>query len=136
MYIGESGEDYLEAIFILHRRGGNVRNVELAAFMNHSKPSITNAVKELKKRGLAEKLDNGQILLTEEGFRIASKIYERHCFFKSLLIEAGVDETKAQSEACRMEHSISQDSFVKLRSELNKLRALEIDRSKSMEHRK
>lgn len=115
MNIGESGEDYLEAILILHKRGGSVRNVELANYMGYAKPSITYAIKELKKRGLIEKTETGDIVLTEEGNRMAVKVYERHCFFHDLLCSAGIDELTAQQEACRMEHAISDESFSKLK---------------------
>lgn len=122
MNIGESGEDYLEAILILKKKGGSVRNVELANFMGYAKPSITHAMKELKKRGLIEKTEVGDILLTEEGNRIAVKIYERHCFFQDILCKAGIDERTAQQEACRMEHAISDESFKKLKESIKEKR--------------
>lgn len=115
MGIGVSGEDYLEAILILQKRGGSVRNVELANFMGYAKPSITHAIKALKKHGLIKKTENGEILFTEEGNKIAPQIYERHCFFHDFLCEAGVDEQTAQQEACRMEHTVTEESFQKLK---------------------
>ncbi|QBE95144.1 Transcriptional regulator MntR [Blautia producta] len=122
MGIGVSGEDYLEAILILKKRGGSVRNVELASFMGYAKPSITYAVKELKKHGLVEKTEDGDILLTEVGNRIAVKIYERHCFFHDFLCEAGIDERTAQREACRMEHTVTEESFQKLKERYKDLK--------------
>ncbi|MDD3797245.1 MAG: metal-dependent transcriptional regulator [Lachnospiraceae bacterium] len=125
MSIGESGEDYLEAILLLRKKGGSVRNVEIANFMGYAKPSITHAMKELKKCGLIEKTDDGEILLTEEGNRMASQIYERHCFFHDLLYEAGIDEQTAQQEACRMEHIVTEESFQKLKKRFKNMKTQE-----------
>lgn len=125
MYIGESGEDYLEAVLILRKKGGAVRSIELANFMGYAKPSITHAVRELRKKGLITKNEEGELYLTEEGEKIAVTIYGRHCFFYNLLCELGIDEQTAQHDACRMEHSMSEESFQRLKKKINELRILE-----------
>ncbi|CVI64935.1 manganese transport regulator MntR [Clostridiales bacterium CHKCI001] len=53
--------------------------------------------------------------LTDEGQEVAEKIYERHCFFRELLIAMGVAPKTAEVEACRMEHVISEESFERLK---------------------
>ena len=53
--------------------------------------------------------------LTDKGRETAEKIYERHCYFKRWLIEAGVEDATAEQEACRIEHDISEQSFEKLK---------------------
>lgn len=118
MGVGKAGEDYLEAVLILHNKRGMVRAVDLARYMNYSKPSISHAVKELKKQGCLTIGEDGNIRLTDEGKHIAETIYERHRFFTNALIEAGVKPDIAEQDACRMEHAISQESFEKLRQAL------------------
>ena len=116
MKLYESGEDYLEAILMLQKRMGEsaVRSVDLARHMRFSKPSISHAVGVLKDGGFLIMDKDGFLHLTEEGREIAEKIYERHQFFTEQLIAAGVNETTAEEDACRIEHAISDESFQKL----------------------
>ena len=79
--LGKSMEDYLEAIFILHKRKGNVRSVDVATYMNFSKPSICHAVKELRKKGYLTTSDDSALCLTEKGMTLARQVYDRHSFF-------------------------------------------------------
>ena len=118
MKIHASGEDYLEAILILQKQMGEsaVRSVDLARQMGFSKPSISHAVGVLRDGGFLTVDKDGFLHLTEEGREIAEKIYERHQFFTEQLIAAGVNETTAEQDACRIEHAISDESFQKLKN--------------------
>lgn len=116
MELGKSLEDYLEAILVLKNKNGTVHSVELARYMNFSKPSISHATKELRKKGYLDMETDGNLKLTEEGQAIAEKIYERHLFFKEQLMKAGVDLANAERDACRIEHAISEESFQKLKA--------------------
>ena len=111
-------EDYLEAILIIKNRKGYVRSVDVAGFMNYSKPSVSHAVSQLRDGGFLTVEDNGCLVLTESGLQTAQEIYERHLFFKKLLMSVGVDEDTAEQEACRIEHNVSEDTFNKLKSNL------------------
>lgn len=114
--ISESGEDYLEAIFLLHNKRGYVRCVDIAEYLGYSKPSISRAVSMLEDGGYLIREKNGNLVLTESGTRIAKLTYEKHCFFKTQLIGAGVEPEQAEREACRMEHTVSEDSFRKMKA--------------------
>lgn len=118
MKLHASGEDYLEAILILQKQMGEsaVRSVDLARHMGFSKPSISHAVGVLRDGGFLTVDKDGFLHLTEEGREIAEKIYERHQFFTEQLIAAGVNETTAEQDACRIEHAISDESFQKLKN--------------------
>ncbi len=116
MKIHSSGEDYLEAILILKNKNGYVRSIDLARFMNYSKPSISQAVSTLRDGGFVDVDEHGHLLLTELGKEVAERIYERHLFFKEKLILIGVDPATAEDEACRIEHVISDDTFKKLKN--------------------
>lgn len=110
MGIQESGEMYLENILILSEKG-KVRSVDIAEFMNFSKPSISRAMGILRNDGYIEIDSNGYITLTESGLGIAEKIYERHRVLSALLIKIGVSEDVATEDACRVEHFISDETF-------------------------
>lgn len=113
--IQKSGEDYLEAILILSKKQLTVRSVDLAEFFEYSKPSVSRAVSILKNGGFLTMDESGFLRLTDIGSEVAVKIYERHQFFRDKLIEAGVAPEKAEKEGCQMEHTISEDSFQKLK---------------------
>ncbi len=115
MNLHASGEDYLEAILIIKNRKGYVRSIDVAGFMNYSKPSVSHAVSLLRDGGFISVDENGYLNLTDAGREIAEKIYERHLFFKQKLMKAGVDEKTAEEEACRIEHDISDDTFNKIK---------------------
>lgn len=111
----ESGENYLETILILIQKGKGVRSIDIAEEMGFSKPSISRAVGILKKDGYIEVDSGGFISLTDLGYEIAEKIYERHRVITRFLIKLGVNEVTAAEDACRIEHDISDESFQKLK---------------------
>jgi len=108
----ESGENYLETILILKEEKRCVRSVDIANRLGYAKPSVSRAVGLLKERGFVTVGDNGDLCLTEAGFKKANAIYERHKIISKLL--SGllcVDKNTADSDACRIEHVISEESF-------------------------
>lgn len=115
MTLGKSLEDYLETILILKIKKGMVRSIDVADYMEFSKPSVSHAVKQLKTQGFLLMDNNGQLLLTDSGQAMAEKTYERHCFFTKYLTEMGVDPKLAESDACKLEHVISDECFQKLK---------------------
>jgi Mn-dependent DtxR family transcriptional regulator len=117
--LGRSQEDYLEAILILKMRKGEVHCVDIADFMKFSRPSVSYAIKELRKKEFVEMNRDASLELSEKGRVLAEKIYERHEFFKKVLIEAGVQQDIAEKEGCFMEHVLCDDSFQKLKKHWN-----------------
>ena len=115
MKLYASGEDYLETILILRREMGMVRSVDVARHMDVSKPSVCHAVAVLQEGGFLAVDGDHFLHLTEQGRIIAEKIYERHRFFTDRLIEAGVDPKTAETDACRIEHVISDETFRRLK---------------------
>ena len=105
-----SGEDYLEAILVLKRKKGMVRSVDVARHLEVSKPSVCHAVATLKEGGFLTMDEDSFLHLTDVGQEVAEQTYEKHCFFTRQLVAAGVDPQTAEREACRMEHTISQES--------------------------
>ena len=115
MKLYASGEDYLEAILVLQQKQGMVRSVDVARHMDVSKPSVCHAVATLRNGGFLTMDEDHFLHLTGIGREVATTIYERHCFFTEQLIAAGVDPKTAEADACRMEHVISTESFLRLK---------------------
>jgi Mn-dependent DtxR family transcriptional regulator len=111
MQLGESMEDYLEAILYLSKCMDNVRSVDVASYLGFSKPSVSHAVKLMAEKGLIHLDVSKFITLTDEGKKIAEETYERHCFFSEMLQNIGVPKNIAQEDACKIEHVLSQETF-------------------------
>ena len=113
-----SGEDYLEAVLVLQKKKGMVRSVDVARYMEVSKPSVCHAVATLKAGGFLTMDEDFFLRLTDVGQEVAEQTYEKHCFFTRLLIDAGVEPKTAEQNACRMEHDISEESFAAIKKYL------------------
>lgn len=111
MSLNESGEMYLETIYILHQNNSSVRSLDIAEYMGYSKPSVSRAVGLLKNAKYITVDQDGYITLTEAGKRIAESIYDRHTTLAKALMMLGVDEKTATEDACKIEHDISERSF-------------------------
>lgn len=107
----ESLEDYLETILILSKRLSVVRSIDVATELDFSKPSVSVAVKNLKNRGYVTVSEEGYLHLTKEGEMIANSVYERHTLLTDWLVHLGVDPRVAASDACKMEHDITPESY-------------------------
>ena len=111
MVLQESGEMYLETIYILAQKSSFVRSIDVAEYMGFSKPSVSRGMGLLKQGGYLTSDEDGALTLTELGRQTAEKIYERHTVIRDMLIHLGVDEETATQDACRIEHVISEKSF-------------------------
>ena len=120
MHLQESGEMYLESILVLTKEKANVRSIDVVEYMGFSKPSVSRAIGLLKNGGYVTVDDDGYLSLTEVGLEIASKIYERHNILTNLLVRLGVDREVAASDACKLEHDISDESLGAIKRFLEK----------------
>ncbi len=111
MAMQESGEMYLETIYVLTRKSSAVRGIDVGESMGYSKPSVSRAIGLLKRGGLVVTDEQGYIRLTEAGEEKAARIYERHTVLTELLMDLGVDAQTAAEDACRVEHYISDTTF-------------------------
>lgn len=121
MPIHESGEMYLETIYVLLRKNGTVRSVDVSEHMGYSKPSVSRAMGLLRTGGYISVDKDGLITLTPRGEQVAQKIYERHTVLSRLLVALGVSEETAAEDACRLEHAISDESFEAIKAHVKKL---------------
>ena len=122
MAMQESGEMYLETIYVLSQQSSSVRSIDVADHLGYSKPSVSRAVGLLKKDGLLLMDEMGFLKLTEAGEEKARRIYERHIVLSKLLMDLGVDEETATEDACRIEHYISDTSFNAIKAHMQKFR--------------
>ncbi len=111
MNIQESGEMYLETIYVLSQKSDKVRAIDVGEYMGFSKPSVSRALGLLKNGGYVVTDGNGYLSLTNEGREVAEKIYERHEILTKFLTGLGIDEETASHDACKIEHVISDESF-------------------------
>ena len=111
MPIQESGEMYIETIYVLQNKNGRVRSIDICEEMGYSKPSVSRAIGILKKNEYIDVDKKGYITLTDAGNALAQKIYERHTLITRLLETIGVDKDTAAEDACKIEHVISDTSF-------------------------
>ena len=116
----DSNEDYLEAILILKLKNGKVRSIDIANHLNVSKPGVNKAMNVLKENDLIEKDHYGDVTLTSKGEEIAKKIYKKHTTIKDFLLKLGVSEETSDIDCCKIEHVISEETFIAIKNYLNK----------------
>lgn len=114
----ESIEDYLETILTLQKKLGQVRSIDIANEMNFSKPSVSVAMKNLREKGFITIDEGGHILLTDEGQRQATVVLEKHTIITNWLVSLGVNQETAQEDACRLEHDMSEETFMALKKHI------------------
>ena len=115
MKIYESAEDYLERILILHESSDKVIALDIASSLGYSKASVSRAMKNLRENGYINVASDGNITLTDKGFKVADRIYERHKMLTKLFINLGVDEKVALDDACKIEHDLSDETFAAIK---------------------
>ena len=111
MALHESGQMYLEAIYVLLQQNEKIRAIDVGAYLGYTKPSVSRAIGLLKKSEHISVDSDGYITMTSKGERFAEQLYERHTVLSNLLMALGVDEETATEDACRIEHVISEKSF-------------------------
>lgn len=120
MKLQESGEMYLESIYLLSKKNINVRSIDVAIFTGYSKPSVSRAVGLLKDAELITVSSEGYLRLTDSGLAVAEKMYERHTLLSGLFVSLGVPEDIASDDACKIEHVISETTFLALKNHAKK----------------
>ena len=123
MHLQESGEMYLETIYVLSKKGKGVRAVDVGEYMGFSKPSVSRAMGILRSGGFVELDKDGYLVLTEEGLRVAGRTYARHELFTAFFEAIGVSPEVAEADACKIEHDISDETFEAMKRFTEKMKA-------------
>lgn len=113
--ISRSTEDYLKAIYLLSGEKEEIKTSDIASFMKVKAPSASEKLKSLKEKGFVEHKKYGDVSLTERGKKVADEIIERYSDLKKFFKLLGVGQKNAENDACKMEHTISQETMGKLR---------------------
>ena len=114
MSVNEAQENYLERILMLQKHKGYARSVDIARALNVTKASVSHAMRLLREAGHIVMSQDNLIELTDTGLAIARRMMERHEAIALLLIRLGVDSETAYEDACKLEHDLSQQSFLAL----------------------
>ncbi len=118
MELKESGEMYLETIYVLSKRKGFVRSIDVVEEMGYSKPSVSRAMGILRDGGYITVGADGGLNLTEAGLEVAERTYERHTILSEFFMKLGVNEERAVADACKIEHVISSETFAAVKKHL------------------
>ena len=118
MELKESGEMYLETIYVLSKRKGFVRSIDVVEEMGYSKPSVSRAMGILRDGGYITVGADGGLNLTEAGLEVAERTYERHTRLREFILKLGVNEERAVADACKIEHVISSETFAAVKKHL------------------
>lgn len=111
MIIQESAQMYLETVLVLQEEGLQVRSIDIARRMEHSRATVSEWMKKLVANGYLKIDDRGIVTFTREGRKIAESVYERHNVLTDIFISIGVSPEVAREDACRVEHYISDETF-------------------------
>ena len=111
MEIQKSSEDYLETMLMMQKKHGYIRSIDVAEHLGVTKPSVTYATKRLRENGYITMDKDGLITLTDSGMAIATNMLDRHHTLTRFLMALGIDAETAETDACKMEHDISDESF-------------------------
>ncbi len=111
MVIQKASEDYLEAMLMMKEKHGYIRSIDVAAHLNVTKPSVSYATKRLRESGYITMDKDGLITLTDKGMAVAASMLDRHKSLTKFLMMLGVDKETAETDACKLEHDLSEESF-------------------------
>lgn len=111
MQLKESGEMYLETIYVLSKKNPFVRAIDVGEYMGYSKPSVSRAMGLLKEGGYVTSDKEGHLKLTDLGTEVAEKTYDRHTTLSAYFENLGVSKEVATADACKIEHVISDETF-------------------------
>lgn len=112
-----ANEDYLECIVRIELEDAptqeeGIRSVEIAQRLEVSKASVNKAITSLKAQGMVEQAHYGKVRLTDLGREVGLRVWRRHRMLRAFLTdELGVEFARADEEACRMEHALSDDTM-------------------------
>ena len=125
MEIRESGEMYLETIYVLSKKKDGVHAVDVARELGVSRPSVSNALSKLEKDDCITVDSDMHIRFKPKGLAIAERTYGRHTLLTEFLTHLGVSGETAENDACKMEHDLSEETVAVIRAYMDALQKKE-----------
>lgn len=105
-------ENYLEAIYELSSDGTGARVSDIAERLGVTKASTNSAMATLAEKGLIISEKYKEVFLTQEGYKLAESTSKKHHVIRQFLVNIlKVPPVIAESDACAIEHVISNDSI-------------------------
>lgn len=120
MAVSEAIENYLETIYILSQQQSEVHAIDICSYLSYSRPTVSIVLRQMRENGLVTVNADNHIFLTEEGGRIASRVYERHELLSSMLMMLGVSRETAMHDACKIEHDLSDETFEAIKAHMDR----------------
>ena len=120
MAVSEAIENYLETIYILSKQQSEVHAIDICTYLSYSRPTVSVVLRQMRENGLVTVNEDNHIFLTDEGLRIASRVYERHELLTSMLMMLGVSRETALHDACKIEHDLSDETFEAIKLHLHR----------------
>lgn len=120
MAVSEAIENYLETIYILSKQQTEIHAIDICTYLSYSRPTVSVVLRQMRENGLVTVNEDNHIFLTDEGLRIASRVYERHELLTSMLMMLGVSRETALHDACKIEHDLSDETFEAIKLHLQK----------------
>ena len=120
MAVSEAIENYLETIYILSKQQTEIHAIDICTYLSYSRPTVSVVLRQMRENGLVTVNEDNHIFLTDEGLRIASRVYERHELLTSMLMMLGVSRETALHDACKIEHDLSDETFEAIKMHLQK----------------
>ncbi len=118
MEVYRAGEDYLKAIYILQKKNGIVHSMDVARRLKVSKATVSRAMRLLREGGFLTMDSDKRLHLTPAGTESAEQVYEKYRVLTAWLVHMGVDAEAAETDACRIEHVISDTCLAVLKTRL------------------
>ena len=120
MAVSEAIENYLETIYILSQQQNEVHAIDICSYLSYSRPTVSIVLRQMREHGLVTVNEENHIFLTDEGLRIATRIFERHEVLTNMLMMLGVSRETALHDACKIEHDLSDETFEAIKNHMKR----------------
>jgi len=120
MAVSEAIENYLETIYILSQQQNEVHAIDICSYLSYSRPTVSIVLRQMREHGLVIVNEDNHIFLTDEGLRIATRIFERHEVLTNMLMMLGVSRETALHDACKIEHDLSDETFEAIKNHMKR----------------
>ena len=104
-------EDYVELIADLIDEGGEARQVDIAAHLGVSQPTVVKMLKRLVQEGFVSQRPYRGVFLTDDGRKLAEESRNRHRIVESFLCALGISLETARRDAEGIEHHVSPETL-------------------------
>jgi DtxR family Mn-dependent transcriptional regulator len=108
-------EEYLEIVYMIQIKNKKVHTTNVASALHVNPASVTEMFQKLSTEGYINYEKYSGVTLTQKGKKIAILTKKKHDTLKKFLMILGIDETIADTDACKIEHSVHTETMRKLR---------------------